>query len=102
MMAGGVIQMLSPQPGGLARKESPDNKASYAFGGAFFPLDKYTNPDRVETASMDGAVYEKSRSYGHALTLTAEIGDATLKSISANSRTRSVTCLTTTGSSIAA
>ncbi|WP_142915293.1 tail assembly protein, partial [Klebsiella pneumoniae] len=33
MMLGGVIQMLSPQPGGLARKESSDNKASYAFGG---------------------------------------------------------------------
>ncbi|HIC9079537.1 TPA: tail assembly protein [Klebsiella aerogenes] len=33
MALGGVVQMLSPQPAGLARKESPDNKASYAFGG---------------------------------------------------------------------
>ncbi|HGH4637927.1 TPA: tail assembly protein, partial [Enterobacter bugandensis] len=33
MIAGGVIQMLSPQPGGLASKQSADNKASYAFGG---------------------------------------------------------------------
>ncbi|HFV9291671.1 tail assembly protein [Serratia fonticola] len=33
MMIGGVIQMLSPQQGGLARRESPDNKPSYAFGG---------------------------------------------------------------------
>jgi predicted phage tail protein len=33
MMLGGVVQMLSPQPGGLARRESPDNKPSYAFGG---------------------------------------------------------------------
>lgn len=33
MALGGVAQMLSPQPAGLARKESPDNKASYAFGG---------------------------------------------------------------------
>nr|WP_251927954.1 tail assembly protein [Raoultella planticola] len=33
MMVGGVIQMLSPQPAGLARKESSENKASYAFGG---------------------------------------------------------------------
>ena len=33
MVAGGVIQMLSPQPGGLASKQSADNKASYAFGG---------------------------------------------------------------------
>ncbi|HDQ4781402.1 TPA: tail assembly protein, partial [Klebsiella pneumoniae] len=33
MMLGGVVQMLSPQPAGLARKESADNKASFAFGG---------------------------------------------------------------------
>ncbi|THD55478.1 tail assembly protein [Enterobacteriaceae bacterium ML5] len=33
MMAGGVIQMLSPQAGGLASKQDADNKASYAFGG---------------------------------------------------------------------
>mgnify|MGYP006886379693 CR=1 FL=1 len=33
MMLGGVVQMLSPQPAGLARKKSADNKASYAFGG---------------------------------------------------------------------
>jgi len=33
MMAGGVIQMLSPQPGGLASKQDADNRASYAFGG---------------------------------------------------------------------
>lgn len=33
MMLGGVVQMLSPQPSGLASKQSADNKASYAFGG---------------------------------------------------------------------
>lgn len=33
MIAGGVVQMLSPQPGGLASKQSADNRASYAFGG---------------------------------------------------------------------
>jgi len=59
------------------------NSPSYAFGGAFFPLDKYTRPDRVKTASIDAPVYEKSRSYGHALTLAAELGGATLKSITA-------------------
>ncbi|MDW3776282.1 tail assembly protein [Kluyvera cryocrescens] len=32
LMAGGVIQMLSPQAAGLASKQSADNKASYAFG----------------------------------------------------------------------
>ena len=30
---GGVVQMLSPQPAGLASKQSADNRASYAFGG---------------------------------------------------------------------
>lgn len=33
MMIGGVAQMLSPMQGGLARRESPENKPSYAFGG---------------------------------------------------------------------
>lgn len=33
MVAGGVIQMISPQPGGVSSKQDPDNKASYAFGG---------------------------------------------------------------------
>lgn len=33
MMLGGVIQMLSPMQGGLASRESPENKPSYAFGG---------------------------------------------------------------------
>lgn len=32
LVLGGVIQMLSPQPTGLARSESAENKASYAFG----------------------------------------------------------------------
>ena len=32
LMAGGVIQMLSPQTRGLASKQDSDNKASYAFG----------------------------------------------------------------------
>ena len=33
LVAGGVVQMLSPQPSGLASKQSADNQASYAFGG---------------------------------------------------------------------
>lgn len=32
MALGGVIQMLSPQQSGLAMRQSPDNKPSYAFG----------------------------------------------------------------------
>ncbi len=34
LMVGGVIQMLSPQPKGLSMREGPENKPSYAFGGA--------------------------------------------------------------------
>ncbi|EPN9526899.1 tail assembly protein [Cronobacter malonaticus] len=33
MMIGGVVQMLSPQPGGLASRQDPNNAPSYAFGG---------------------------------------------------------------------
>lgn len=33
MTAGGVVQMLSPQMGGLASRQSPENAPSYAFGG---------------------------------------------------------------------
>ncbi|WP_368927149.1 tail assembly protein [Serratia marcescens] len=33
MMLGGVVQMLSPMQGGLASRQDPDNKPSYAFGG---------------------------------------------------------------------
>jgi predicted phage tail protein len=34
MMAGGVLQMLSPSQTGLAAKDSPDNGASYNMNGA--------------------------------------------------------------------
>ncbi|CRM84746.1 tail assembly protein [Pseudomonas sp. 25 R 14] len=34
MVAGGVIQMLSPQASGLKQSASPENMPSYAFGGA--------------------------------------------------------------------
>ncbi|BBJ59133.1 tail assembly protein [Enterobacter asburiae] len=33
VILGGVVQMLSPQPPGLASKQGADNRASYAFGG---------------------------------------------------------------------
>lgn len=33
-MAGGLYQMLSPQPKGLQMRQDADNKPSYAFGGA--------------------------------------------------------------------
>ena len=56
---------------------------SFPFGGAFFPLHQYANPKRQSVGSINGSVYERSRSYGHALTLTAELGAVTLKSITA-------------------
>ena len=34
MMAGGLYQMLSPQPKGLQGRDDPDNKPSYVFGGS--------------------------------------------------------------------
>jgi len=34
MMAGGIYQMLSPQPKGLQGRDDPENKPSYAFGGS--------------------------------------------------------------------
>ncbi|MBK6491291.1 MAG: TonB-dependent receptor [Sphingomonadales bacterium] len=57
--------------------------AELCIGGAFFPLHLYANPKRQGVASIDGGVYERSRAYGHALTLTADLGSATLKSITA-------------------
>nr|WP_314588351.1 tail assembly protein [uncultured Serratia sp.] len=33
MALGGVVQMLSPQAGGLRMRQDQDNKPSYAFGG---------------------------------------------------------------------
>ena len=56
---------------------------SYPFAGAFFPLNLYANPQRQTAATVDGQTYERSRSFGHALTLTADLGAATVKSITA-------------------
>jgi iron complex outermembrane receptor protein len=57
---------------------------SFPFAGAFFPLHLYANPDRQSSGSIDGdPLFEKSRVYGHALTIAWDIGAATLKSITA-------------------
>ena len=56
---------------------------SYPFAGAFFPLNLYTNTNRQSSGSIDGSpLFEKSRTYGHSLTIAVELGAATLKSIS--------------------
>lgn len=51
---------------------------------AVAPLNLYANPRRQKVASIDGDVYERSRAMGHALTITADLGSATLKSITAH------------------
>ncbi|MGC1470739.1 MAG: TonB-dependent receptor [Sphingorhabdus sp.] len=76
-------QLLRVNRNGDPRDIFDPGSPSFAFGGAFFPLHQYASPDRQKVASIDGAVYERSRAYGHALTLTADLGGATLKSITA-------------------
>lgn len=63
MMAGGVVQMLSPQPAGLARRESPENKASYAFGGVTntasqgYPVGLLYGKRRIGGAIISAGIY---------------------------------------------
>lgn len=63
MMFGGVVQMLSPQPAGLARKESADNKASYAFGGVTntasqgYPVPLLYGKRRIGGAIISAGIY---------------------------------------------
>ncbi|WP_343103017.1 tail assembly protein, partial [Klebsiella pneumoniae] len=63
MMLGGVVQMLSPQPAGLARKESADNKASYAFGGVTntasqgYPVPLLYGKRRIGGAIISAGIY---------------------------------------------
>ncbi|EKZ6303672.1 tail assembly protein (plasmid) [Klebsiella aerogenes] len=63
MMFGGVVQMLSPQPAGLARKESSDNKASYAFGGVTntasqgYPVPLLYGKRRIGGAIISAGIY---------------------------------------------
>ncbi len=63
MMLGGVVQLLSPQPAGLARKESPENKASYAFGGVTntasqgYPVGLLYGKRRIGGAIISAGIY---------------------------------------------
>lgn len=76
-------QLLRVNRNGDPRDIFDPASPGYAFGGAFFPLDLYTNPNRSTTAAIDAPAYVRSRSYGHALTLTADLGAVTIKSITA-------------------
>ncbi|MEP9037895.1 tail assembly protein [Enterobacter hormaechei] len=63
MIAGGVIQMPSPQPTGLASKQSADNKASYAFGGVTntaaqgYPVPLLYGKRRIGGAIISAGIY---------------------------------------------
>jgi len=66
--------------GGIFDPTSP----AYAFGGAFFPYEKYVSEDYQRDASVDSNSYDRSRVYGHNLTLRYDAGDlGELKSITA-------------------
>lgn len=63
MMAGGVIQMLSPQPAGLASKQDTDNKPSYAFGSVTntaaqgYPVPLMYGKRRIGGAIISAGIY---------------------------------------------
>lgn len=63
LMAGGVIQMLSPQPAGLASKQDADNRASYAFGGVTntaaqgYPVPVLYGKRRIGGAIISAGIY---------------------------------------------
>lgn len=63
MALGGVIQMLSPQPTGLASKQSADNRASYAFGGVTntaaqgYPVPLLYGRRRIGGAIISAGIY---------------------------------------------
>lgn len=60
---GGVVQMLSPQPTGLASKQSADNRASYAFGGVTntaaqgYPVPLLYGKRRIGGAIISAGIY---------------------------------------------
>lgn len=60
---GGVVQMLSPQPTGLASKQSSDNRASYAFGGVTntaaqgYPVPLLYGRRRIGCAIISAGIY---------------------------------------------
>ena len=77
-------QLVRVNRNGDPRDIFDPNSPSYQFAGAFFPLNLFTNPDRQSSGSIDAnPLFEKSRVYGHSLTIAYDFGNATLKSISA-------------------
>lgn len=60
---GGVIQLLSPQPAGLAKTQSADNKPSYAFGSVTnttsqgYPVPLLYGKRRIGGAIISAGIY---------------------------------------------
>lgn len=67
MALGGVIQMLSPQPTGLASKQDSDNRASYAFGGVTntaaqgYPVPLLYGKRRIGGAIISAGIYVEDK-----------------------------------------
>ncbi|OHT20456.1 TonB-dependent receptor [Edaphosphingomonas haloaromaticamans] len=59
-----------------------------SVGYSGIPLGMFANKDRQKTAHIDADVYEKTRTQGHALTASLDLGDATIKSITAYRKLR--------------
>lgn len=77
-------QLYSYNRNGLPQDIFDPNSPSYPSVGAFFPLDLYARDKRQSKASLDAdLLYEKLRTRGHSLTAEMDVGEATLKSISA-------------------
>jgi len=63
MALGGIVQMLSPQPSGLAMRDSPENKPSYAFGGVTnttsqgYPVPVLYGKRRIGGAIISAGIY---------------------------------------------
>lgn len=66
-MAGGVIQMLSPQPAGISSKQDSDNRASYAFGGVTntaaqgYPVPLLYGKRRIGGAIISAGIYVEDK-----------------------------------------
>jgi len=67
MMVGGVAQMLAPQATGLSGREAPENKPSYAFGGAVNttaqgnPVGLLYGKRRIGGAIISGGIYAEDQ-----------------------------------------
>ena len=77
----------TPLPGQLLRVNRNGgpadifDPASPSFVGV--PLGLFANQDRQEQLSLDANIFERTRTYGHALTATLDLGAAELKSVTA-------------------